>query len=90
MHRFFENLPCEHAERVQRLTKLIYELRENRKTLLAAWGVEDEDALLARIRAGDVPEHPAYEHYLGARVLAGSREAFRAELQELLQRGRQP
>ena len=46
---------------------------------------EDEAALLSRIEAGEVDEHPAYEHYLAARILADTRDATRAALAESLQ-----
>lgn len=85
MANFFEKLDPEDALRVDRLAKLAFELRENRAALLRAYTVADEAELLERIRSGAVAEHPAYEHYLGARILAETREALRAELGEVLQ-----
>ena len=85
MATFFDKLDPADAARVDRLAKLAFELRENRAALLRQHGVEDEAQLLERIRSGAVPEHPAYEHYLGARILAESREALRAELGGLLE-----
>lgn len=84
----FGPMPPERALEIDRLTRLGYELRENRKRLLARYGVEDEAALLGRIRSGALAEHPAYEHYLSARVLEASRLSLRAQLAALLAEGR--
>ncbi|HSD59277.1 MAG TPA: hypothetical protein VLC55_00285 [Burkholderiales bacterium] len=85
MANLFEKLEPGDAQRVDRLAKLAFELRENRAALLRQHGADDEAELLERIRAGAVPEHPAYEHYLGARIISEAREALRAELGGLLQ-----
>ncbi|HET9701069.1 MAG TPA: hypothetical protein VFP70_09125 [Burkholderiales bacterium] len=84
MANFFEKLDLQDAERVDRLAKLAFELRENRAALLRRHGAADEAELLERIRSGAVAEHPAYEDYLGARILWETREALRAELGGLL------
>ena len=84
MANLFEKLDPQDAERVDRLAKLAFELRENRAALLRQHGAEDEAQLLARIRSGAVAEHPAYEHYLGARILSEALEALRVELGGLL------
>jgi hypothetical protein len=85
MANFFDKLDPADAARVDRLAKLAFELRENRAALLRRHGAADEADLLERIRSGAVAEHPGYEHYLGARILAEAREALRAELGGLLE-----
>jgi hypothetical protein len=60
--------------------KTLYRLREGRKALLKQYGVEDEPQLLAKIRQGEVAEHPAYEHYLGALIMEQGRSQLREEL----------
>lgn len=82
----YSNFPPEQAERIDRLSRLIYELRENRRAVLAIHAVADAEGLLGRIAAGEVAEHPAYEHYLSARILESSRQSLRSELGELLAR----
>jgi len=84
MANLFNQLDPGDAQRVDRLAKLAFELRENRAALLRQHGADDEAQLLERIRSGAVAEHPAYEHYLGARILAEAREALRSELGGLL------
>ena len=84
MSSFFQNLPFEAAERIEQFSRLAFELRESRKHLLRRYGVEDEASLLDLIRGGRVAEHPAYDHYLGARILADTRQAVREELKTLL------
>jgi hypothetical protein len=84
MSNFFENLEPETAAEVDQLSRLVYELRENRNTVLSPYGAEDEAALLQRIQDGAVAEHPAYEHYLAARILADTRETVRAVVAERL------
>ncbi|MBW8456962.1 MAG: hypothetical protein K0M58_00735 [Thiobacillus sp.] len=84
MANFYENLDPDTAAEFQQLSQLIYELRENRHAVLKPFGAEDEAALLQRIQSGAVAEHPAYEHYLAARILADTRESVRAMVAERL------
>lgn len=89
MDNFFEDLEYDEATELDQLSKLIYELRENRNAILKPYGAEDEAALLQQIQAGSVDEHPAYEHYLAARVLADTRETVRAMVGERLKKAHQ-
>lgn len=85
MSNFFESLEPGEAGEIAQLSRLAYELRENRNAILGSHRVEDEATLLQQIRTGVVDEHPAYEHYLAARILADTRETVRAVLGERLQ-----
>ncbi|HTN67363.1 MAG TPA: hypothetical protein VL051_14395 [Burkholderiaceae bacterium] len=58
-------------------------LRESRKEILRRHAVDDEAALLVKIRQGAVAEHPAYEHYLSALILDQMRAQLRAEMMAL-------
>jgi hypothetical protein len=80
METFFKNVAYEDAENIEQASRLIFELRENRAALLQPYQVADDAELLARIKAGQLPEHPSYEHYLSARILTNTRESLRAEL----------
>lgn len=82
MSDFFQRVAPEAASTIAGLGRLLYVLRENRQRLLRLYDADDETALLARIRTGEIAEHPAYEHYLGACVLAQAHAAVRAELQQ--------
>ncbi len=84
MSNFFESLEFEEAEEIDQLSRLAYELRENRTSILASHGVDDEAALVQKIQTGAVDEHPAYEQYLAARILADTRETVRAVVAERL------
>ncbi|MHB0982057.1 MAG: hypothetical protein ACYC02_01600 [Thiobacillus sp.] len=84
MANFFENLDPDVATELQLLSRLLYELRENRNAVLKPYAVADEAALLQHIQSGALAEHPAYEHYLAARILADTRESARAQLGECL------
>jgi hypothetical protein len=84
MNRYFEDMPIEAASMLEQLSRLQYELRENRYKLLQPYAVADEEALLQLIVTGGVAEHPAYEHYLGAHSLAAARQAVHGELKALL------
>jgi hypothetical protein len=85
MKSYFEGLDHDDAELIESLSRVTYELRENRKLLLEQHGVEDEQALLDKIKTGEIAEHPAYEHYLSAHILATTRNAIRDELSLVLQ-----
>ncbi|CAH1746990.1 conserved protein of unknown function [Thauera humireducens] len=73
----YEALPPEAALELEQIARLIYESREHRRKVLDAVGAEDESTLLERIIRGDIGEHPAYEHYLAARILGDTHEAAR-------------
>lgn len=84
MNKFFDQMTVEEAEQVQNLTRLLYELRENRSSLLAQYSVKDEQALLKKITAGQLNEHPAYNHYLSASILSQTRESIRDDMRNYL------
>ncbi len=84
MQKFFENLSYEDAEQLQQLSRLVYDFRSSRSSLLKQYDVADEALLLEKIRAGLVPEHPGYDHYLSAKILDEMREIIRAELRDFL------
>lgn len=84
MQAFYEDLPPEDVETLDALSRLLLELRESRLALLARHQVEDEDALLDKIKRGESPEHPAYEDYLGAKAITATRETIRAELRDYM------
>jgi len=84
MENFFERLPREGAQELEQLSRLAFELREDRRRVLVQYGVASEDDLLGLIRLGEIPEHPAYDHYLGARALGSAREAVRIQLRAVM------
>jgi hypothetical protein len=83
MHVFFDRISAEHSLEIEQLSRLAFELRENHAAVLEAHGATDEAALLAAIAAGEAAEHPTYQHYLAARVLADTRESVRATLKNI-------
>ncbi|WP_395071181.1 hypothetical protein [Paraburkholderia silvatlantica] len=87
MTHFYQNVPSEAAQQIDALSRMLYDLREDRKLILARYHADDEQALLALIAAGRVEEHPAYEHYLGAKTLAHTRELIREQLRVVLATG---
>ncbi|QID19114.1 hypothetical protein G3580_16710 [Nitrogeniibacter mangrovi] len=80
MDSFFNGLAPEDAIEIESLSRLMYDLRCNRDKVLEQWQVPDVGSLLARIEAGEVAEHPAYEHYLSARILDETRQSIREAL----------
>lgn len=78
MANFFEGMPPDTAIRLEQLSRLAFQAREYRNAILAPYGVADEAALLEHVREGKADEHPAWEHYLAARILTDTREAARA------------
>ncbi|OGU23327.1 MAG: hypothetical protein A2580_14605 [Hydrogenophilales bacterium RIFOXYD1_FULL_62_11] len=89
MVEFFEHVAFETATEIEQLSRLAYELRENHHAILKQHDAESEMALLQQIQTGKVTEHPAYEHYLAARILADTREEVRATLAECLKEANQ-
>jgi len=85
MEDFFEGMDQDDAELINSLSRVAYELRENRKQLFEQHGVENEMTLLDKITAGEIPEHPAYEHYLSAGILAATQVVIRDELSVVIQ-----
>ncbi|CAM5374150.1 hypothetical protein ACFQ4M_08685 [Thauera mechernichensis] len=84
MDPVYSALPPDDAAHVQRLSRLMYESRENCRDVLNALGAGSADELLARIAHAELPEHPAYEHYLAARILADTHEIARSEVARIL------
>ena len=84
MVQFFDRLDMDDAERIEQLSRLMYELRTNLKVLLDRHGAVDPADLLAKILACRCDEHPAYEDYLGAQMIEAYRETVREELALLL------
>ncbi len=81
MSNFFDTLPLAGAEQLEQLARLAFDLRENRKTVLQQHGVDSEDALLQLVCDASIAEHPGYEDYLGARILAVTRDVVRSQMQ---------
>lgn len=77
MNPIYDSVPPQEALELEQIARLIYESRENRRKVLDAVGATDEAELLARISQKQMAEHPAYEHYLAARILADTHEAAR-------------
>ncbi len=88
MADFFEGLDYKVAEEVEGLSRVAYQLRENRRAILDGYRVADEAALLECIRTGSATEHPGYEHYLAARILDDTRKAVRSALADRLEEAR--
>ncbi len=88
MDPFGSTLPPEEAMELSLLSRLMYESREHRRMVLDAAGVAHEQDLLDRIARGDTAEHPAYEHYLAARILDETHHAARSVMTELLEGAR--
>lgn len=84
MSGFFDNIPAEDAEQIDRMAKFTYELRENHALLLKKYSVAEEAELLQLIKHGVTEEHPAYDDYLSMRILEQTRQLVRAEIQEYL------
>lgn len=84
MPGFYENLSPEDITTLDRLARLLIELRENRQTLLTRHGAASEETLLEKIRNGGTAEHPAYEDYLSARIIQETRDAIRADLRQYM------
>ena len=87
MNPIFDSVPPQDALELEQVARLIYESRENRRKVLSADGASDEAELHARTASGAIDEHPAYEHYLAARILADTHAAARqvvgGKLQEI-------
>ena len=84
MSSFFENIPYEDAEQIDRTIKFMYELRESRQRLLEQHGVESEDQIKQSLVEMRVAEHPTYEDYLSASILEKARLTIRQELKSYL------
>lgn len=77
MANFFDHIDFATARVLERLSRLSLELRNARTGVLRHYGIGHEDELLARVVAGEVAEHPAYEHVLAMRILDDAREVVR-------------
>lgn len=80
MANFYEHLDWETSRTLESLSRLSLELRNARDVVQRHYGIGEPGELAARILAGDVAEHPGWEHYLGLRILVDTREAVRAAI----------
>ena len=84
MDPFYANLPPGLAFDVEQRARLMYALRSARDEVLARLGAADGEQALACLCRGELPEHPAYEDILSARILADLHGQVRTELATLL------
>lgn len=77
---FFDHLEPETAHTIAQLSRVMYDLRESRKQVLAEYDCADEAELLDAIRFRRIPPHPGYALYLSARILEQAREDARRAL----------
>lgn len=84
MANYLKQVDYQLALDIEQLTRLMYDLRENRKAILAPYGVNDELALLEQIYTGKLSEHPAYEQYLALRIMVETQESARILVSEKL------
>lgn len=89
MSDFYDELDLDTVDQVEALSRLAYELRENRKRVLDGYGCAESAELLAAIETGRVDEHPGYEAYLAARILEDTRAAARDSMAALIAEARQ-
>lgn len=80
MANFYDHLDWETSRTLESLSRLSLELRNARDVIQRHYGIAEPGELAARIVAGDVVEHPGWEHYLGLRILVDTREAVRAAI----------
>lgn len=80
MDPIYSSLPPDDALEIEKLARLLYEVRSARDEVLARLGAANDVQALASIIGGDIPEHPGYEDYVSARILAGLTSQIRAEL----------
>lgn len=80
MDPFYSQLPPDDAMEIEQIARLMYEVRVARDEMLARLGAADAAQALDRIRRGELPEHPSYEHYLSARILTDLGTQVRADL----------
>ena len=80
MDPIYSTMPPEDALEIEQIARLMYEVRTARDNLLAGLGAADPEQALARISKGELAEHPAYEHYLSARILTDLGTQLRADL----------
>lgn len=84
MDKLYPGLDYETAQHVDTLSRLMYELRENRKNLLAAVKVDSDSALFDGLRNGSIAEHPGYEHWLAHHILAETAETVRRQIEQVI------
>lgn len=84
MNNRYPGLAHDTALSVDTLSRVMYEMREGHKAILRQHAAEDEAALLDAIVAGRVDEHPGYDNWLSARILAAGAEAARTHITALI------
>lgn len=88
MRNLLEPPLAEAVARQEEMSRMAHQLQETRQRLLRQYGAADEAALLEKILAGGIPEHPAYEHYLSARILEQDRAHISDRMKNLLKASR--
>lgn len=88
MESFYQNVPPEAAAGIEQLARLMYDVRSARDEMLARLGAADDAQALQCIVSGELPEHPGYEHYLSARILADLHSQVRADLAARIEEAR--
>lgn len=84
MSNLFEGFPFSVAQQLEQLSRLAFDLREQRRRLLQRHGADSEEQLLQLVSEGAIARQPAYQDYLSARVLTETREGVRDQMKALL------
>lgn len=81
MKAFFERVDPRAASAMAEVSRRMFDLRERRKRLMAQVGCGDADDMLDAVRDGRLPEHPGYDAWLGACLMAERERALHEALQ---------
>lgn len=84
MSNLFQDLPFTVAQQLEQLSRLAFDLREQRRRLLQRHGADSEEQLLQLVSEGAIAQQPACQDYLSAKVLAETREGVRDQIKALL------
>lgn len=85
MSDFFDGIGDELKDKLSDIYSEMIVLREHRASLLEPYRLGRTEELMEKIISGELPEHPAYDHYLAVQAINQELEPMREKCKQIIE-----